>query len=282
MAATTLHNCLYCTHNFEGNFCPQCGEKVYKESDKKVWRLLSEGLHVVTHFEGTFFTTIRYLFTRPGKISELYCAGIRKSLFKPVSLFFLLIILYLLFPLFDGLNMRLYYHTHHGTYGDYAMQKASELMKHRGWTDAQINEAFHAKSEKISKFFLLLLLPLTALFFWAFTYKKRRYFFDQMIFATEVNSMYLIWGFMILPLLLIMIQLINKSISGSMLSFADDGISIVLYIFLLTFVAIGCKRFYKVKWWQAAGIALLFYVAHTIIVQIIYKFLLFNATMWAL
>lgn len=222
------------------------------------------------------------MFTRPGKLSELYCAGIRKPLFKPLSLFFLLIILYLLFPVFEGLNMRLYYHVNHNVYGDYAMQKATQLAQQKGWTDAQLQAAFGARSEKISKFLLLLLLPLTALFFYALTFKKRSYFFDQLIFATEVNSMYLIGGFMILPLLLTIIQFIAEAVSGSYLSLTDDGIGLFMYALLVLFVMLGVRRFYKVKWWQAAGIALLFYLAHNIIVQVIYKFLLFSFTIKAL
>ena len=267
--------CKACRNEFRGNYCNLCGEKVYKEDDKSVVHFASEGLHVVTHFEGTFFRTLRYLFTRPGKLSELYCAGIRKSLFKPLSLFFLLILIYLLFPVFEGLNMRLYYHTHSGFYGDYAMRKATDLMRQHDWSDAQLTQAFHLKSEKVSKFLLLILLPLTALFFWAFTYKKRRYFFDQMVFATEINSLYLIWGFMIMPILLFGFQFLIELISGANFPVYDEVIGIILYTVMIVYIVFGLRHFYRLKLWPAIGLGLLFYLAHFVIVQIIYKFLLF-------
>jgi hypothetical protein len=270
--------CKACAHHFNGRYCNACGEKVYTDHDKSFFHFIEEGLHLVTHFEGTFFTTLKYILTRPGKLSENYCNGIRKSLFKPLSLFFLLVVIYLLFPVFEGLNMKLYYHVQHNVYGSFAMQKATALAHHHNWTDAQLGEAFHKKSASVSKFMLLILLPLTALFFWAVTFKKRKYFFDQMVFATEINSVYLIWGFLIMPLLVTILFILLKAIGAARPSLADDSIGLIIYALLLLYVAVAARRFYKLEWWRAIGIALLFYVAHFLIVQVIYKFLLFLIT----
>lgn len=272
---STLTVCKNCSRQFTGKFCNHCGEKVYTEHDKSFFHFVEEGFHFITHFEGTFFTTIKYLFTRPGKLSADYCYGIRKSLFKPLSLFLLLCIVYLLFPVFEGLNMRLYYHVNGSVYSNFARNETIEVMKAHQWTDAQVTEAFHKQSTKVSKFLLLVLLPLTALFFWSLTYKKRSYFFDQMVFATEINSVYLIWGFLLLPLLLTLFQAVYQAIAGQIFQFTDTGIGIVMYALLLLYVVLATRRFYELKNWQAVLVAMLFYVAHNIIVQFIYKFILF-------
>jgi hypothetical protein len=122
------------------------------------------------------------------------------------------------------------------------------------------------------------LLPITALFFWALTNKRRKYFFDQMVFATEINSVYLIWGFMIMPLLLTIFEAIFKLVTGNYLQVNDEFIGIIIYAVLLLYVTIAAKRFYGLKTWPAIGLAFLFYLAHYIIVQLIYKFLLFFIT----
>ena len=273
----TVNNCKNCGNRFTGRYCNNCGEKVYQEHDKSVLHFMEESFHFVTHFEGTFFTTLKYIFTQPGRLSELYCSGIRKSLFKPISLFLLLVVIYLLFPVFEGLNQRLYYHTHSIFYGDWAMEKARLVILKNNWTDAQLSEAFHKKSEKVSKLLLLVLLPLTALFFWAFTFRKRPYFFDQMVFSTEINCMYIIWNFLILPFLVSLIILAAKGIGGYKLAVGDEEM-IPFNAVELIYVAIAARRFYSLKWRQSIGLALLFFFAHAIIVQIIYKFLLFAIT----
>lgn len=269
------HTCKNCQQTFAGRYCNYCGEKLYTDHDRTFSHFVHEGVHFLTHFEGTFFTTLRYIFTRPGKLSADYCFGIRKSLFKPLSLFLLLCVLYLLFPVFEGLNMRLQFHLSGNVYSEFARQQTADVLRVHQWNDAQMADAFQQQSTKVSKFLLLLLLPLTALFFWALTFKRRKFYFDQMVFATEINSVYLIWGFMVLPLLLFIFHVIYRAITGLVFRFTDSGIGVVLYAVLLLYVVLAARRFYRLKAWQAILVAILFYFAHYIIVQIIYKFVLF-------
>jgi hypothetical protein len=269
------HTCKNCNHQFKGKYCNHCGEKVYHEKDKSVAHFFEEGLHFITHFEGSFFNTIRNIFTRPGQLSVDYCNGKRKTYFKPLSLFLLLVVLYLLFPVFEGLNMKVYYHVRHLFYGKYAGSEVSALLAEKRITPAELEILFHQKSEKVSKFLLLILLPLTALFFWSITYKKRRYFFDQMVFSAEVNCMYLLWGFLLLPLLLFIAEKISYVLTGGYFNVNDSLLGLITYGLLCTYAGVGARRFYKIKKWQSVGFAVLFYIVHLIIVQYIYKFLLF-------
>ncbi len=267
--------CKNCGNAVTGKYCGHCGEKRYTDHDRTITHFIEEGIHFLTHFEGTFFTTLRYIFTRPGKLSEDYCYGIRKSLFKPLSLFLLLCIIYLLFPVFEGLNMRLHYHVNASVYGQYAKGEVAALMQQHQWTESRVAEAFHQQSTKVSKFLLLVILPFTALFFWSLTFRKRGYFFDQMVFATEINSVYLIWGFLLLPLLLTVVQLVFESFTGRLLLFTDGAIGYIMYALLLLYVTLASRRFYGLKTGYALLVAVLFYFAHQLIVQIVYKFLLF-------
>lgn len=273
--SSSVTTCKACGHKFVGKYCNHCGEKVYTDHDKSFFHFVEEGIHFVTHFEGTFFTTLKYLFTRPGKLSENYCNGIRKTLFKPLSLFFLLVVIYLIFPVFEGLNMRLLYHLRNPLYGGYATQKITALMQSQSWSDTQVAELFQQKSAKVSKFLLLILLPLTALFFWSLTHKRRPFFFDQMVFATEINSVYLIWGFMLMPLLLTAFEFTAHLFTGHYVPANDGVLSLIIYGGLLLYLTLAAKRFYRLTTWPALGLSFLFYVAHYTIVQIIYKFLLF-------
>jgi hypothetical protein len=269
------HTCKNCNNSFTGKYCNQCGEKVYSEKDKSVFHFFEEGLHFITHFEGTFFHTLKKLFTQPGQLSVDYCNGKRKTYFKPLSLFLLLVVLYLLFPVFEGLNMKVYYHMHHDLYGKYASRKVTELLTQKQITGAQLETLFHQKAEKVSKFLLLILLPLTALFFWLLTYKKRKYFFDQMVFSAEINCVYLLWGFLLLPLVLFIFEKIYHVITNTYLTIEDPVVGIVMYTVLCIYTGAGARRFYKISKWQSIGFSVLFYIAHIIIVQYIYKFILF-------
>lgn len=267
--------CKTCGNNFSGKYCNICGEKVYTNRDKTLAHFFEEVLHFIIHLDGTFFRTVKTLFTKPGQLSKDFSDGIRKPYFKPLSLFLLLVIIYLLFPFFEGLNMQLKYYMQNRVYGQFASEQVNRVLQQQHVTESALAELFHHKAEKVSKFLLLIILPLTALFFWLFTFKKRKYFFDQMVFSTEINNIFLLWGFMALPLLLMVFVKVYHFFSGHYLSLTDGPVGIIMYSVLCLYVVIAARRFYSVKKWYAIILGLLFYFVHIIVLQGVYKFLLF-------
>lgn len=267
--------CKNCGHHFKGKFCNLCGEKVYAEHDKTIVHFFEEGLHFITHLDGTLLTTIKTIFTKPGKLSLDYCNGIRKRYFKPLTFFLLLIVLYLLFPFLEGLNMRMKYYESQDLYGDFAAAKIEAALQQTGLSREALSEKFHQKGEKVSKFLLIILIPFTALFFYLTAFLKRRYFFDHLIFAAEINAVYLFWGFLIMPLLITLINLLIKLITGSYFPFDDTILGIIIYAGMCIYLFIAARLFYQFKWWQNLLFITCFYIAHTFIVFTLYKFLLF-------
>ncbi|MEJ8817548.1 DUF3667 domain-containing protein [Lacibacter sp. H407] len=267
--------CKNCGNHFYGKYCNKCGEKVYGEHDKSIIHFLEEGVHFITHLEGTLFTTLRTIFSKPGKLSLDYCNGIRKKYFKPLSFFILLVIFYLFFPVFEGLNMKMEYYPKQDLYGAYAQQKIDQKSNELGITVSELSEKFHTKSEKASKFLLLVIIPFTALLFFGLAFFRRKYFFDHIVFAAEVNSVYLLWGFLLLPLLISTINLIAHWLSGIYISFYDRILGILIYGGLSIYLGIAVKRFYAFKWWQSLLFVIAFFFVHSFIVYSLYKFLLF-------
>lgn len=267
--------CKNCGNQFTGKFCNNCGEKIYSLHDKSLVHFFEEGIHFITHFEGTLFTTLKTIFTIPGQLSVDYCNGIRKKYFKPLSLFLLLIILYLLFPILEGLNMKLEYYPKQNYFGTFAQTKIDEILNHTGMTMQTLSDKFHTKGEKASKFLLITIIPFTAFVFYGIAFFKRRYFFDHMVFASEINSFYLLWGFLILPVLMKVANYLSYNITGYYLPFFDDVIGVIIYLGMFIYLGSAVKRFYKFKWWQTLLFVVIFYFSHTFIVYILYKFLLF-------
>jgi hypothetical protein len=272
MAETIV--CKNCGNSFSGKFCNNCGEKVYTDKDRSVAHLLAEGFHFITHFEGTFFNTVIALFTKPGKFSLDYCNGVRKKYFKPLAFFLLLVVIYLLFPLFDGLNSPVYQHVRHSLYGKYAMRESLKIIHERHLTDAAFGEVFSHASEKISKILLFIIIPVMAFFCWLLSFKKRRYFYDSFVFSIEANSFFLLWGFLIYPLLF---RIFSKIFPVS--DQTDDFIIFIpaLSIFMF-YLAYATRRFFQFRWWYSIFYSVLFTLVLAIFIQYIYKFILFYIT----
>ena len=270
------NRCLNCGHYFAGKFCNACGEKVYQEHDKSLTHFFEEGLHFMTHFEGKFLTTLKTIISSPGKVSLDYCNGIRKKYFKPFSLFLLLVIIYLLFPLTQGLNMRAEYHQGNSLYGNFAAKKILQVQQETGLTGEAFEETFHYKGEKVSRLLLIILIPLTALWFWLLSYKKRPYYFDQLVFSSEVNSVFLFWGFILSQVLINMFRYLFSIHSSR--NDESAWVALFIYIPIVLFTMIASHRFYQFNKGKAVLFGLAFLLVHTFIWQFIYKLILFVIT----
>lgn len=263
--------CKNCGNHFTGKFCNNCGEKVYHEKDKKVSHLFEEAFHFITHFEGTFFTSLKTIFKTPGKLSMDFCNGIRKKYFKPLSFFLMLVIIYLLFPLFEGLNQNMYYYTVNELYGPFAQKKVQAVMQAKGMNWDQLADAFHNKAERVSKFLLFSIIPFMALFSWLMGFRKRKFYFDHFIFSTETGSFFLMWGFIIFPVVLFSI----RAITGNFILDKEIYVGIVILLAMIYFLVSGARRFFHFKWWYCILYAILYIAVLMIFLNYVYKFVLF-------
>jgi len=273
---TATHICKNCGHQFSGNFCNQCGEKVYTEKDKNLLHFVEEGFHFLTHFEGKFFTSLKAIFLRPGQLSLDFSNGIRKKYFKPLSFFLLLVVLYLIFPTFQGLNMRLQFHVQHDIYGAYAYKKVTQLMAEKQLSEEELVRLYTYKSEKTSKFLLFLLVPAMALISWGLGFWKRKLFFDHFVFAIEVLCFLIMWGFLILPLLIFIPRALN--LIPAVTEKSEVVLGICILTVLLAFITAAARRFFKFNWAYSILYALLSIVLLGAFIQFVYKFILFYIT----
>ena len=69
-------NCLNCNAEVQGRFCHVCGQENI-ETKETVWHLISHFFQDITHFDGKFFSSLKYLVTKPGFLSTEYMIGRR-------------------------------------------------------------------------------------------------------------------------------------------------------------------------------------------------------------
>ncbi|HYF32599.1 MAG TPA: DUF3667 domain-containing protein [Chitinophagaceae bacterium] len=267
--------CKNCGNQFTGNFCNECGEKVYSDHDKRFSHFLEEAFHFITHFDNKIFRSWWLIMTRPGFVSKQICDGIRRPYYKPVNLFIIGVILYLLFPIFQGLNMPLKNHLNE-LYSPVAERMVENKMKSKKLTMDQVAARFDAKSPKFAKILLLIIIPLSALAIQLLFLKKGRYFFDHITLASEINTFYLYFTFLLLPLLFIITYFIVYAFGVDLRNHLNDNISVPLHVTALAiYSTLAFIRFYNEKKVPAILKSVLFLAAHWLIVYSIYRFILF-------
>lgn len=79
-------NCLNCGAEVLGRYCQVCGQENI-EPRESFWHLVTHFIYDITHFDGKFFSTLKYLLFKPGFLSKEYLKGKRASYLHPIRMY---------------------------------------------------------------------------------------------------------------------------------------------------------------------------------------------------
>ncbi len=69
-----------------GRFCHICGQENIPPKES-FWHLVTHFMYDITHFDGKFFSTLKYLLFKPGFLSHEYLRGRRASYLHPIRMY---------------------------------------------------------------------------------------------------------------------------------------------------------------------------------------------------
>jgi hypothetical protein len=69
-----------------GKYCHICGQENI-EPKESFWHLITHFVYDVTHFDGKFFSSVKYLLFRPGYLSKEYLRGRRSAYLNPIKMY---------------------------------------------------------------------------------------------------------------------------------------------------------------------------------------------------
>jgi hypothetical protein len=78
--------CLNCKSVIYGRYCHVCGQE-NTEPKESFWHLVTHFVYDITHFDGKFFSSLKYLLFRPGYMSHEYLRGRRASYLNPIRMY---------------------------------------------------------------------------------------------------------------------------------------------------------------------------------------------------
>ena len=80
------NNCLNCGATVQGRYCHVCGQE-NTEPKETFWHMFTHFFYDITHFDGSFFVTLKDLLFKPGFLSREYMLGRRKKYLHPVRMY---------------------------------------------------------------------------------------------------------------------------------------------------------------------------------------------------
>ncbi len=89
-------DCLNCGIELQGRYCQKCGQENI-EPKETVWHLIIHFIYDITHFDGKFFNSVKYLLLKPGFLPDEYLKGKRASYLNPIKMYVFISALFFLF-----------------------------------------------------------------------------------------------------------------------------------------------------------------------------------------
>lgn len=264
--------CKNCESILNGKFCSSCGQKEYNEKDKSLSNISEEVFHFMTHFDGKFFNTLKTIYRYPGKLSLDYSNGIRQKYYKPISLYLVIVVLYLLFPLVGGMNMEMKYYKSTPFLGGYISKQIEHRVLEKNLSEELLSEKFNEKSKGTSKILLLLLIPLAIPLLYMLYFKRRRFVFDNVILLTEINTFFLLTIYILIPLFsLPILYFFNTNLNENV--FAPLSVVIFGLYCIIVF-----HNVFKEKWWISVAKGGIFTLLFLPITINLYRIIVFETT----
>jgi hypothetical protein len=265
------HTCKSCDNHFTGTYCNLCGEKIVLPSDRSFRKFLGNVMVAVTLSDNKFFKSLWLAVVNPGFLSKEITEGRTIKYLRPMSVFFVLNLVYFLFPVIQLFNASLKTQLS-TTYSEYAQHLVAVRAAEMNVPVAAFEVLYNQKSASLAKLLVIVFaifasLPLNLLYS-----KRNRYFNDHVGLMVELACFNLFINALLMTLAAKFLGL------GQ---FLDD--KLLMFSFLVTnlyFLLRASFTFYKER-----GVLLV--VKSVLMIAVLkvaleaYRFVLFLVTVWS-
>ena len=272
-----MEECRSCDHSFEGKFCPQCGEKVVTDDDKRFRRIAAEFLSAITFADSTFWRTLRTLLLRPGLFSRHFMDGRRKPYMRPLSVFLFANLIYFFLPMMNTFHSTLQTQITDGSFlhSSVANRMVEAEIASRNLSFEAYEEAYDRKTKELSKLLLFVVVILFSLPLWLLHGARRTFYSENVVLSLELMSFMILFAIQGQGLLILPFRALGFHFLASEASISAVAITLLLYFLLraeVHFSGTGRAR--------ALLLAVLGVVSFAVTVYV-YRAFLFFVTFWA-
>jgi hypothetical protein len=275
------HTCKSCGHVFTGMYCNICGEKVIEPKDRSMRTFMSNIVIAITFADNRFIKTLWYTIKNPGFLSKEYADGRRVHYLRPLQLFFILNLVYFLFPVLQlfnsSLRTQMYFLFHSSLVRDMVIKHVVE----EGLSINGYSLMYDSKSAAIAKLLMIVFVLLASLPLSLIYRKKNRYFTDHVALSVELACFNIfIMAIFLSALLWVLSRILHWSGSGLGDYLNDTTFTIIFIIANMYFIYRASRTFYQQKGKRLIVKSALAIVGLFLALEA-YRLLLFFVTFWS-
>lgn len=274
--------CKNCENTFSGTYCNLCGEKILDEKEKSIRHFLANVFNAITFIDNKFLRTLKLMLVRPGYVSMQYIQGIRVPYIRPLSMFFIVNLIYFLFSSSEIYNSTLYTQMNLLPHSGIVTQLVESRIQEEAISINDFTIKYEQQSTSLAKLLLIIFVFITSLFLALLNIRKSKYFIDHLIVSLELNSISTLLGPVIsLQLAIVLVKVLRLFDVDIHFILNDKNFSFILIlIFMYTLFRIH-RIVYKdsVTWSSLKSLA---FIPCLFISLQIYRVFLFVATFFSI
>lgn len=239
------HTCKSCGNVFTGIFCNVCGEKVIQPSDRSFKNFIGTFLTAITLADNRFLKTLWLTIKNPGFLSKEYANGRRVKYIRPLQMFFVLNLIYFLFPVLQlfssSLKTQMYYLFHSPMVRGMVNQRVMD--EHLSLSGFEL--IYNQKTTVLAKLLIVVFVWLASLPLSLIFRKKNRYFTDHVALSVELACFNIFVNALVLSVILLVLSKIFKWSGTTLGSYLDDTTLTIIFVSTnLYFIYRAAKTFY--------------------------------------
>lgn len=281
-------NCLNCGSEVEKRFCPNCGQE-NTPIRQSFGYLFTHFFEDLTHYESSFWKTIKNLLFKPGRLTIYYLEGKRKSFVNPVRLY--IFISFITFFLISVLAIKGVVQFENnpnderikGVYIPEAKMKITTLEQLDSLKKAKVkigtleNLTYKRILENgsiknfVKKFLsefthnipkaLFLYLPVFAFFLWLFHNKKKWWYYDHGIFTLHYFSFLLLF-----ICIYTLINALDQWADVNWIDIITNILNLIMMLYAFSYFFIAHHRVYQTSKTNSVLKGLLLFVLNFILI----------------
>jgi hypothetical protein len=269
----SIAQCLNCDAVLHGKFCSNCGQKVVEPSERTFKHFVFQFLGSAFFLENNFLKNLWVLLIKPGQQSMDYIEGRRKRWMAPLSIFLLINLIYFFINPISDFSLSLSDQLNYQLHSNVVLPWVNERLDNRQVSFSEYAIEYKRQSETLAKTIMIINVPISALFFMLWFYKKRILFIDHFVFFIYLYAWLLLIAIAInfVFQVLIWIGIVIKGTSAG---------PIILLIFLTIYLGVAIKEVYKQRKLLPLVASVLFSFIALAGTHLVYRFILFVLTFW--
>lgn len=233
--------CVSCGKVMTGQYCSHCGEQRLSPDLRSIKHILKDLVTDLTSIDSKLWRTLRTLFFKPGQLDYDYHIGKRVNYIKPITLFLLFNVLFVMLSPITDFYLSFYDQLNAQQYSPYIKPFIANYITEQQATLESYEKSYNQLVKVLARSLIILQVPVFALLTAFICWKKNLFSGDYLTYGLNFNSWMLAW---------IVFMQVPANLLGFMnLTFIDENFTSIIFgillLGLLIYLWLSAKKLFQ-------------------------------------